>query len=99
VIPRALASREVAHADLSELLVVGTMHERKAKMASLSRGFIALPGGYGTLEELSEVVTWVQLGIHQKPLALLDVSGFCPISHYSIILRAKDSSVRRSESS
>ena len=76
VIPRALASREVAHAGLSELFVVGTMHERKAKMAALSGAFIALPGGYGTLEELSEVVTWVQLGIHQKPLALLDVSGF-----------------------
>ena len=76
VIPRALATREVAHAGLSELFVVGTMHERKAKMAALSRGFIALPGGYGTLEELAEVVTWVQLGIHQKPLGLLDVSGF-----------------------
>ena len=76
VIPRSLASREIAHAGLSELVVVGTMHERKAKMAALSRAFIALPGGYGTLEELSEVVTWIQLGIHRKPLALLDVSGF-----------------------
>ena len=76
VIPRALAKREVAHAGLSELFVVDTMHERKAKMAALSRAFIALPGGYGTLEELAEVVTWIQLGIHQKPLALLDVSGF-----------------------
>ena len=76
VIPRALASREVAHAGLSELFVVETMHERKAKMAALSRAFIALPGGYGTLEELSEVVTWIQLGIHRKPLALLDVAGF-----------------------
>jgi uncharacterized protein (TIGR00730 family) len=76
VIPRALATREVAHAGLSELCVVGTMHERKAKMAALSRAFIALPGGYGTLEELSEVVTWIQLGIHQKPIALFDVAGF-----------------------
>ncbi len=76
VIPRALATREVAHTGLSELVVVGTMHERKAKMAALSRAFIALPGGYGTLEELSEVVTWIQLGIHQKPLALFDVAGF-----------------------
>lgn len=76
VIPRSLASREIAHSGLSELVVVGTMHERKAKMAALSRAFIALPGGYGTLEELSEVVTWIQLGIHRKPLALLDVSGF-----------------------
>ncbi|HEX6274502.1 MAG TPA: TIGR00730 family Rossman fold protein, partial [Polyangiaceae bacterium] len=76
VIPRALASREVAHAGLSELFVVGTMHERKAKMAALSRAFIALPGGYGTLEELAEVVTWVQLGIHRNPVGLLDVAGF-----------------------
>jgi uncharacterized protein (TIGR00730 family) len=76
VIPRALASREVAHAGLSELFVVDTMHERKAKMAALSRAFIALPGGYGTLEELAEVTTWVQLGIHQKPLGLFDVAGF-----------------------
>jgi uncharacterized protein (TIGR00730 family) len=76
VIPRSLAAREIAHAGLSELLVVGTMHERKATMAALSRAFIALPGGYGTLEELSEVVTWIQLGIHRKPLALLDVCGF-----------------------
>ena len=76
VIPRALASREVAHAGLSELFVVGTMHERKAKMAAISRAFVALPGGYGTLEELAEVVTWVQLGIYQKPVGLLDVAGF-----------------------
>jgi uncharacterized protein (TIGR00730 family) len=76
VIPRALATREVAHAGLSELIVVGTMHERKAKMAALSRDFVALPGGYGTLEELAEVVTWVQLGLIQKPLGLLDVEGF-----------------------
>ena len=76
VIPKALATREVAHAGLSELIVVGTMHERKAKMAALSQAFIALPGGYGTLEELAEVVTWVQLGLIQKPLGLLDVEGF-----------------------
>lgn len=76
VIPTALATKEVAHAGLSELIVVGTMHERKAKMAALSRAFIALPGGYGTLEELAEVVTWVQLGFLEKPLGLLDVEGF-----------------------
>lgn len=76
VIPTALATREVAHAGLSELIVVGTMHERKAKMAALSEAFIALPGGYGTLEELAEVVTWVELGFLQKPLGLLDVEGF-----------------------
>lgn len=76
VIPKALATRELAHAGLSELIVVGTMHERKAKMAALSRAFIALPGGFGTLEELSEVVTWVQLGFLDKPLGLLDVDRF-----------------------
>jgi uncharacterized protein (TIGR00730 family) len=76
VIPSALATREVAHAGLTELFVVDTMHERKAKMAALSRAFVALPGGYGTLEELAEIVTWVQLGIYRKPLALLDVAGF-----------------------
>lgn len=76
VIPKALATKELAHAGLSELFVVGTMHKRKAKMAELSRAFIALPGGYGTLEELAEVVTWVQLGFLEKPLGLLDVEGF-----------------------
>jgi uncharacterized protein (TIGR00730 family) len=76
VIPEALTEREIAHAGLTELRVVGSMHERKALMASLSDGFVALPGGIGTLEELFEVWTWSQLGLHAKPCALLDVDGF-----------------------
>jgi uncharacterized protein (TIGR00730 family) len=76
VIPRALMKREIAHAGLADLRVVGSMHERKALMAELSDGFIALPGGVGTLEELFEVWTWVHLGLHAKPCALLDVAGF-----------------------
>lgn len=76
VIPKALTGREVAHRGLPDLRVVGSMHERKALMAELSDGFIALPGGIGTLEELFEVWTWSQLGLHQKPCALLDVHGF-----------------------
>ncbi len=76
VIPEALRAREQDHADLSELHVVATMHERKALMARLSDGFVALPGGIGTFEELFEVWTWSQLGYHAKPCALLDVAGF-----------------------
>ncbi|HVR73998.1 MAG TPA: TIGR00730 family Rossman fold protein, partial [Planctomycetota bacterium] len=76
VIPRALATRELAHDGLTDLRVVGTMHERKALMAELSDAFIALPGGLGTLEEFCEIVTWAQLGIHQKPCGILDVEGY-----------------------
>jgi len=76
VIPRALVDREVAHAGLSELHVVGSMHERKALMADVADAFVALPGGMGTLEELFEVFTWRQLGLHAKPIALLDVLGY-----------------------
>jgi uncharacterized protein (TIGR00730 family) len=76
VIPQALVDREIAHTGLSDLRVVGSMHERKALMAKLSDGFIALPGGVGTLEELFEVYTWTQLGLHAKPLGLLDVRGY-----------------------
>jgi uncharacterized protein (TIGR00730 family) len=76
VIPRALVDLEVAHAGLADLRVVASMHERKALMAELSEGFIALPGGIGTLEELFEVWTWGQLGSHHKPCALLNVAGF-----------------------
>lgn len=76
VIPRELWDREVGHADCTELHVVDSMHERKALMASLSDAFIAQPGGIGTLEELAEAVTWNQLGIHAKPVGLLDVDGF-----------------------
>lgn len=76
VIPERLMSRERSHKGLTELHVVGTMHERKALMGSLSEGFIALPGGLGTLEELFEVLTWNQLGIHSKPCGLLNAGGF-----------------------
>jgi uncharacterized protein (TIGR00730 family) len=76
VIPQALMEREVAHVGLTDLRVVSSMHERKALMASLSDGFVALPGGIGTLEELFEVWTWSQLGLHAKPCALLDINGF-----------------------
>ena len=76
VIPRALVEREVGHAGLTRLFVVKDMHERKAMMADLSEGFIAMPGGMGTLEELFEMVTWAQLGIHAKPIGLLNVNGF-----------------------
>lgn len=76
VIPEHLMSREVGHDGLTELHVVRDMHERKATMAELSDGFIALPGGAGTLEELAEVWTWAQLALHAKPIGLLDVAGF-----------------------
>lgn len=76
VIPNALVSKEVAHARLTRLDVVGSMHERKARMAELSDAFVALPGGVGTLEELFEILTWSQLGLHAKPCGLLDVGGY-----------------------
>lgn len=76
VIPKALAHKEVAHHGLTELHVTHSMHERKMLMAELSDGFIALPGGIGTLEELFEIWTWAQLGLHQKPCGLLNVAGF-----------------------
>jgi uncharacterized protein (TIGR00730 family) len=76
VIPQALVDRELAHPGLTELHVVGSMHERKALMAERADAFVALPGGAGTLEELFETFTWAQLGLHRKPLALLDVAGF-----------------------
>ena len=76
VIPSALATREVSHTGLSELHVVDSMHERKAKMAKLSDGFVALPGGWGTIEEIFEVLTWAQLGFHDKPCGLLNVAGY-----------------------
>ncbi len=76
VIPFALATREVAHSGLDDLFVVDSMHERKAKMAELSDGFIALPGGWGTIEEIFEMLTWAQLGFHQKPCGLLNIAGY-----------------------
>lgn len=76
VIPQSLVDREVAHTGLSDLHVVSSMHERKALMADLSDGFIALPGGWGTFEELFEVLTWGQLGLHRKPCGLLNVDDY-----------------------
>lgn len=76
VIPRGLATKELAHPGLTEQRVVTSMHERKATMAALSDGFVALPGGLGTLEETLEMLTWVQLGIHDKPVAVLNVDGY-----------------------
>jgi uncharacterized protein (TIGR00730 family) len=76
VIPRFLEKEEIVHRHLTELHVVDTMHQRKMKMAELAEGFIALPGGFGTLEEWFEMLTWAQIGHHQKPVALLNVSGY-----------------------
>ena len=88
VIPEALLEKELALRELADLRVVSSMHERKALMASLSDGFIALPGGFGTLEEFCEMLTWSQLGIHQKPCGLLNVDGF-----YDALLKFFDSQV------
>ena len=76
VIPKGLFRREIGHTGLSELIEVGSMHERKQKMFELSDAFVALPGGLGTLEELTEMATWAQLGIHDKPIVTLDVGGY-----------------------
>jgi len=76
VIPQALADRGVGHPELEDLRIVASMHERKATMAQLSDGFIALPGGLGTLEEVLEALTWAQLGMHGKPVGLLNVAGY-----------------------
>ena len=76
VIPRALVDREVAYKDLSDLRIVDSMHERKNLMFQLSDGFIALPGGLGTLDEFFEILTWAQLGIHTKPCGLLNINGY-----------------------
>jgi len=76
VIPDFLTSKEVVHTDLSELIITETMHERKLKMHELSDGIVALPGGFGTLEELFEMLTWAQLGLHKKPIGILNINGF-----------------------
>lgn len=76
IMPFHLVRKEIAHQQLTELRVVNTMHERKALMGDLADGFIALPGGFGTYDEICEVVTWAQLGLHQKPCALLNVAGY-----------------------
>jgi uncharacterized protein (TIGR00730 family) len=97
IIPEMLATREIAHRTLTDLHVVGSMHERKALMAAHSDAFLALPGGYGTLEELFEAVTWRQLGYHAKPCAVLNVEGyydalerFCDDSREGGFVRAAD---------
>ena len=89
VIPHALWAREVGHRGLTDLRIVDTMHERKAMMADLADAFIALPGGLGTLEEIFEIWTWAQLGLHQKPLGFLDVNGF-----FSPLMQFIDRAVR-----
>jgi hypothetical protein len=89
VIPGPLASREIAHAGVTEMRVVDSVHERKATMASLVDGFIALPGGLGTLEETLEILTWAQLGIHRKPIGVLNVEGY-----YDALLRLLTHAVR-----
>jgi uncharacterized protein (TIGR00730 family) len=76
VIPAGLVERELAHRGVTDLRIVSTLHERKAVMAQLADGFLALPGGLGTLEELAEVLSWAQLGLHAKPVGALDVAGF-----------------------
>ncbi len=76
VLPEVLADKERAHAGLTELRIVGSMHQRKALMAERADAFVALPGGFGTLDELFEILTWAQLGLHQKPIGLYDVEGF-----------------------
>ena len=85
VIPDFLDAKELSHTGCTELHIVSSMHERKLMMADRADGFIAMPGGYGTLEELFEVLTWGQLGLHQKPVALLNVDGY-----YDHLLRALD---------
>lgn len=76
VIPRFLMEKEVGHKNLTEMIVTENMHERKQKMADLSDGFLILPGGFGTLEEFFEVLTWLQLGLHNKPIGVLNINGF-----------------------
>ena len=89
VLPEALQDREIAHRGLTKLHLVGSMHERKALMASLSDAFIALPGGYGTLDEFFEIVTWAQLNIHSKPCVLINTDGY-----YDFLLRFLDHAVK-----
>ena len=76
VIPRALVSREIAHCGLTELIEIGSMHERKAEMAQRADGFLVLPGGLGTLDELCEILTWAALGFHDKPVVLINIAGY-----------------------
>ena len=88
VIPEFLRSKEIAHEGLTELILVTSMHERKVKINELSDGVIALPGGFGTMEELFEMLTWAQLGLHKKPIALLNTNSF-----YDYLIRAAETMV------
>lgn len=85
IIPEFLMNKEVGHHGLTELIITKNMHQRKQKMADLSEGVITLPGGYGTMEEFFEVLTWLQLGLHHKPIGLLNVGGF-----YDFLLKQLD---------
>ena len=89
VLPRALTSREIAHQGITELRIVSSLHERKSVMSALSDAFIALPGGSGTLDELFEAITWRQLGLHDKPIGLLDADGY-----YADLIRFLENSAR-----
>jgi len=89
VLPRFMSSKELAHASLTELHLVDTMHQRKQLMAELAHGFVALPGGFGTFEEIFEAMTWAQLHLHRHPCALLNVSGY-----YDSLLRFLDDAVK-----
>jgi uncharacterized protein (TIGR00730 family) len=88
VIPQALFAKEVGHAGVADMRIVGSMHERKALMAELSDGFIAMPGGWGTFDEFCEILTWAQLGLHRKPCGILNVEGY-----YDPLLKMFDHSV------
>ena len=90
VLPHFLQSKEIAHIGLTELILVDTMHERKSKMNDLCDGVIALPGGFGTLEEFFEMLTWGQLGLHKKPMAVLNINGF-----YDALLAMMDTMVSK----
>jgi uncharacterized protein (TIGR00730 family) len=94
VLPRSLRDREIAHQGLTQLHLVGSMHERKALMASLSDAFIALPGGYGTLDEFFEIVTWAQLNIHSKPCILINTDGYYDLLLQFLARAAREDFVR-----
>ena len=90
IIPNFLKKKEVVHLGLTKLITTQNMHERKLKMQETSDGFIALPGGMGTLEELFEIITWLQLGLHQKPIGLLNINGF-----YNDLIKMLETMVRK----
>jgi len=89
VIPQSMVEREIAHTGLTDLRIVNSMHERKALMADLADAFIAMPGGFGTLDEFCEILTWAQLGLHNKPAGILNVEGY-----FDLLLTAIDHAVK-----